>query len=160
MTSNFPVMRYVPALLVLWTVVDCRVDQHSDSRVADTSRSEAPASVRPDRSPELAQRADSLAKLDPEREARAAIAQGDLRFIAVCGYVCVPVGVPLGRALRTRDSLAVRSDSLRIVLGTSDGIANADVERLNDVAAKYAGRYNRLIWDQRLKLQGVARPAT
>src|SRR6185437_1016774 len=124
-------MRYFPALLVLWAVVGCRANHRTDSRSADSPRTEAPATEFSRRSPELAQRADSLAKLDPEREARAAIARGDLRFIAVCGYVCVPVGVPLARALRTRDSLAVRSDSLRIVLGTSDDITNEDVARLN-----------------------------
>jgi hypothetical protein len=158
--SNFPPMRYFPALLLLWTVVGCRANHRTDSLSADSPGPDAPATASSMRSPVLARRADSLAKLDPQREARAAIARGDLRFIAVCGYVCVPVGVPLDRALRTRDSLAVRSDSLRIVLGTSDGIANEDVARLNDVAAQYASRYNRLIWDQRLKMQSVARPAT
>jgi hypothetical protein len=153
-------MRYFRALLVLWTVVGCRANHQTDSGVADSPPSEAPASVLSERAPELAQRADSLAKLNPEREARAAIARGDLRFIAVCGYACVPVGIPLDRVLRTRDSLALRSDSLRSIDGTSDSIVNEDVARLDEVAARYAGSYNRLIWDRRVKMQGVARPAT
>jgi hypothetical protein len=72
----------------------------------------------------------------------------------------VPVGIPLDNALRTRDSLALGSDSLRSIDGTSDDIANEDVARLNEVAAQYADRYNRLIWEHRLKSHGVARPAT
>jgi hypothetical protein len=57
-------------------------DRESPSTAADTGPEPGP----PARSPELAVRADSLARLDPKREARAAIARGDLRFIAVCGY--------------------------------------------------------------------------
>jgi hypothetical protein len=154
------VMRYFSALVVLLTVVGCRANHRTDSRIADSPRPGALASVLSECSPELAHRADSLAKLNPEREARAAIARGDLRFIAVCGYVCVPVGIPLDNALRTRDSLALGSDSLRSIDGTSDDIANEDVARLNEVAAQYADRYNRLIWEQRLKSHGAARPAT
>jgi hypothetical protein len=41
---------------------------------------------------EFARRADSLGALVPEREAEAAIAHGDLRFVGVCGYVCYPAG--------------------------------------------------------------------
>ena len=104
-------------------------------------------------SPELAQRADSLSKLDAEAEARAAIARGDLRFIAVCGFACLPPGVPMDSARSSRDSLALRGDSLLTIAGTSDAVVNQDVARLNDVAAAYARRYNRLIWERRVALR-------
>ena len=104
-------------------------------------------------SPELAARADSLERLDPEREARAAIALGDLRFLAVCGFACIPVGVPLDSVRQTSDSLAVRGDSIRTIPGTSDAIVNQDVERLNNVARVYASRYNSVIWERRKELR-------
>jgi hypothetical protein len=109
---------------------------------------------------DIARRADSLARLDPEREAGAAIARGDLRFIAVCGYVCIPIGVPFDSVSHSPDSLAVRTDSLRAIYGTSDGISNQDVARLNEVAADYGRRYNRIILDRRSRLRDASRPAT
>ena len=157
MASNTLMMRCVPAFLVLWIVAGCRAEQPSDSRAADVPSSQATETGLPKHAPELARRADSLAKLDPEREAREASARGDLRFIAVCGYACEPVGVPLDRALRTRDSLAFRGESLRSIVGTSDDIVNKDVAQLNEVATWYARRYNQVIWDRRAELQREAR---
>ena len=84
--------------------------------------------------------------------------RGDLRFIGVCGYACMPLGVPLDSALRTADSLALR-DSLQRIFGTSDAVLNQDVARLNSQAAKYAARYNRVIWARRLAIR-ASRPAT
>ena len=147
-------------LLLTLAPLACKGDQRR-SRVPrpDTVEAASTAVVGvPDRSPELASRADSLERLDPELEARAAIARGDLRFIALCGYDCVPVGVPLDSALHSSDSLAVREDSVRKVPGTSHAILNRDVDRLNRVAATYAGRYNRLIWARRKELR-TSRPA-
>jgi hypothetical protein len=85
------------------------------SVACDASQRRSRVSPDTPRSPELASRADSLERLDPEREARAAIEHGDLRFLAVCGYSCMPVGVPLDSALHSADSLAVREDSVHSV---------------------------------------------
>jgi hypothetical protein len=54
--------------------------------------------------------------------------------------------------MRSSDSLAVRGDSVRRIPGTSDAVMNQDVERLNRVAAAYASRYNRVIWERRKEL--------
>jgi hypothetical protein len=101
-------------------------------------------------SSELTRRADSLASLDPRGEARAAINRGDLRFVGVCGFACLPVGVPLDSLRMSPDSMAGRGDSLRIIAGTSDAVVSQDVARLNEVARRYAQPYNRVIWDRRV----------
>jgi hypothetical protein len=94
----------------------------------------------PERSPELARRADSLSRLDPAIEVRKAIRRGDHRLVAVCGYACVPPGVDLHDSL-VRGAMA----RLRRVEGTSDFVANVDVARLNKVSGEYAARYNQLL---------------
>jgi hypothetical protein len=142
-------------LLLALSSLACDGDQRRSPVPSPDTLDSASTSVTgiPNRSPELASRADSLERLDPEREARAAIARGDLRFLAVCGYACMPVGVPLDSALRSADSMAVRKDSVHAVAGTSDFIVNQDVDRLNRVAGKYAARYNRVIWARRKELR-------
>jgi hypothetical protein len=98
-----------------------------------------------DRSPELAARADSLRALDPTKEARAAIERGDLRYVGVCGYTCVPVGIDLN------GPGATALDSSRWVEGTSDAPENDDAVRLNVTAAEYATTYNRVIELERVR---------
>ena len=88
---------------------------------------------------DYARRADSLASLDPVRELQAAIRRGDLRPIGVCGYACMPVGVDSG------DYSIVDGRHLNTIEGTTDAPPNRDAERLNEVAATYAGAYNRLL---------------
>lgn len=153
-------MRSVLAILAV-VLLGCQTsvpDRDSTASSNSDARQVVSNSRIPEHSPELAARADSLARLDPEVEAHAAIARGDLRFIAVCGYACMPSGVPLDSAMRTRDSLALR-DSLRSIPGTSDAIFNQDVARLNTEAHEYATRYNRIIWAHRVALRR-SRPVT
>ena len=159
MAPDFGGMRLFILLVALGSMA-CGGDQRSRVTIADTIRAATDEAVRTsNRSPELASRADSLERLDPEQEAHAAIARGDLRFLAVCGYVCLPVGVPWESILRSADSSAVRGDRVRGIPGTSDSIRNEDVARLNTVAADYAARYNHVIWT-RLKGIRASRPAT
>jgi len=158
MASNFLSMRGVVTLTLVMFLASCRAARKNSVSADSTSSLGQTRHAFPAHSPELARRADSLAKLDPESEARRAIARGDLRFIGVCGYVCVPVGIPLDSATGSRDSLATSTDSLHLIDGTSDNIANDDVARLNEVAARYARRYNRIIWARRAK-PPASRPA-
>lgn len=146
-------MRYLTLLLTL-AAAGCGSQPHSGVKSHDTAETAGPSSANV-RGPtsELAARADSLGRLDPGVEARAAIARGDLRFLAVCGFACVPVGIPMDSAAKTSDSLAVRGDSVRRIPGTSDAIVNEDVDRLNRVASAYATRYNRVIWAHRRELR-------
>ena len=104
-----------------------------------------------DHSPELARRADSLVRLNPTREARAAIARGDLRFLAFCTDACRPVGVPLDSAISAGDRPALQEDSTVAIAGTSDAIINGDMARLDSVAGAYAARYNQVIWHYRAR---------
>lgn len=91
----------------------------------------------------LARRADSLAALDPEAEARKAIVRGDLRFLGTCGFACEPTGID-------PTVVEVSQHGLRIIEGTSDAITSKEVARLNAVAADYATRYNQVILRARL----------
>ena len=90
----------------------------------------------------LEQRADSLEALDPAVELRAAITAGDLRLIGVCGYACLPPGVDVTDSVVIR---AFRASGLHNIKGTSDGVSSDAVARLNQVAADYGARYNRLL---------------
>jgi hypothetical protein len=92
--------------------------------------------------PAIAQRAESIAALDPASELRKALNRGDLRFIAVCGYVCVPPGVDLNDSVVVR---AIRARDMHYIEGTSDAVGSEAVARLNTVGADYAERYNRLL---------------
>ena len=92
----------------------------------------------PGRSPALARRADSIAALDPSRELRLALARKDERFIGVCGYACLPVGL-------TSEQIARWPGPLNVVQGTSDAPPDDDAIRLNRVAGDYATRYNKLL---------------
>jgi len=93
----------------------------------------------PQKATDYARRADSLARLSPARELRAAIERGDLRAIGVCGYACMPVG------LDSRDYSIVDVRNLNTIEGTSDAPPNRDAERLNEAAATYATAYNLLL---------------
>lgn len=146
--------RRLVAVLIVPLLAGCRSEPRPIAAGADSvPPASSPRAGTAQRSPDLARRADSLAALDPEQEARGAIARGDLRFVGVCGFACLPVGVPLDSARRSRDSLAIRGDSLRLIAGTSDAVVNEDVARLNEVARRYAERYNRIVWAHRATLR-------
>ena len=153
-SSILPMTRLHFAILLL-AFTSCRGADRGAA--ADTDRAASSLGL-PAHSPDIARRADSLLALRPEDEARRAIARGDLRFLADCGDACMPSGVPLDSAARSRDSLAVgRLDSLHLIKSTSDDVINADAARLNDVASDFATRYNRVIWRERLR-RGRMRP--
>lgn len=113
----------------------------------------APLAAAAERSPRLAcadeiARADSLAALDVAREVEAALQAGDTRLLAVCGFACEAPGLQdlppeVGREMRVR-GIGGR-DSWKIIAGTSDLVGCPGVELLNDVAHRYASRYNRLL---------------
>ena len=146
---------HLAILLLVFT--SCR---RADRGAAAGADGTPPSLGLPAHSPDVARQADSLVALRPEDEARRAIARGDLRFLAVCGYACIPPGVPFDSAARSPDSLPVRSlDSLHVIEGTSDNVVNADVARLNDVASDFATPYNRVIWRERLRRRRTRPPA-
>jgi len=84
------------------------------------------------RHPDLAARADSLQRLDPNVEAVKAFQRGDLRLVEVCGYLCLTPGVLPG----------FRATGLMRIEGTSDAWDGEDAYRLNHVAGRYAREYN------------------
>lgn len=98
-------------------------------------------------SPDLRQRADSLAALDPWREAAAAIRRGDLRYLAVCHVQCVPIGIPADTVCLLQG--CANAADLRTIKGTETPFMNADVARLDSIAAEYGARYNQLIREYR-----------
>jgi len=74
-----------------------------------------------------------------ETDARAAIARGDQRLLAVYGITVEVPGVDTSVAtLRQRYGL-------RILEGTSDAIKGPQDRLLNENARKYAKKYNRII---------------
>jgi hypothetical protein len=85
---------------------------------------------------ELYRRADSLSALDPIREAQSAIARGDLRVLAICGYACESVGI--------EDRTISGTTEQRPITGMSD-VVSKGVRRLGSVAQPYAIAYNRVI---------------
>ena len=97
--------------------------------------------------------ADSLTRLDPLVQADSAIARGDLRYLAVCGYVCFPPGVPLDSIAASSDSLSIRQDSTRHIPGTSDHITDPEMARLNRIASDFAFAYNRRIVARRRQVR-------
>jgi hypothetical protein len=104
---------------------------------------------------ELRQRADSIEHLDASRELASAIKQDDRRFIGVQGYARTAPGVSVD------DSLYPKQKAMHIIEGTSDGIWAPEVARLNQVAADYAFRYNRLLLKElRSSARKSSRPAT
>ena len=92
----------------------------------------------PAHSPDLARRADSLQALNPEVELQNALARHDERFIGVCSFACLPVGL-------SSERIGAYPIELNIVQGTTDAPKDEDAMRLNRVADHYAERYNRLL---------------
>ena len=88
---------------------------------------------------ELRVRADSIARLDPARELAHALERGDRRFIGLQGYSQIAPG------LDHRHPLYPKQGTMRIVEGTSDSVWAPEVKRLNEIAAEYATRYNRML---------------
>ena len=156
MDTHFIQMRSFPLLLTL-AAAGCASEQPKlGARNIDSPRADSDTVAAIPGAVQLA-RADSLERLDPEREARIAIARGDLRFLAVCGYACIPAGVSRD-SLPPSDSLAIREDSVHKIPGTSDALGPG-VMRLNSAAGTYAARYNRLILVHR-RARRASRSAT
>jgi hypothetical protein len=127
--------------IAIGVVIGCNSQHANEQRVADTvprrSDTVATGSGR-DLDQTLVRRADSLAALDPQRELEAALARGDRRFIAICGYACNPPG------LTNRQLSSIRPEQLNKIDGTSDNLTPG-VARLNTAAYDYALKYNTLL---------------
>ncbi len=79
-----------------------------------------------------------LERADPARDLQAALLRGDKRFVGVMGFALEVPGV--------EDYYEhYKSYGVRVIEGTSDFIENDDIRRLNELAYKYALRYNRLL---------------
>ncbi|MDB4875295.1 MAG: hypothetical protein JWM41_1741 [Gemmatimonadetes bacterium] len=102
-------------------------------------------------SPELRQRADSLAALDPVKEAREAAGRGDFRYLAVCGTACVPIGLAADTVCLLQGCASVRPEETHPIAGMEMPVMNADVARLDSVAGRYGARYNHVIREYRNK---------
>ena len=110
-------------------------------------------------SPDLRRRADSLGALDPSREAMAAIRRGDLRYLAVCRLTCVPIGIPPDTVCLLQRCVSAAPAEVRAIEETNLPLMNADVIRLDSIAARYGARYNRWIHEYRRR-RPASRPAT
>jgi hypothetical protein len=108
------------------------------------------SSVKADPTVGSADEAARIASLDPVAEVKRALSRGDLRLLAVCGYVCVPPGVELDEESGTKPMPG------RILPDTSDARATAALARLNAASYRYAERYNR---EMARALGGKPRPA-
>jgi hypothetical protein len=89
-----------------------------------------------------AMKIEQVAKLNvdaAETDARAAIARGDVRLLAVYG---ITVEVP---GVDTNVATLRQQYGLRMLEGTSDAIKGPQDLRLNENARKYAKKYNRII---------------
>ena len=104
----------------------------------------------PDSSPVLGRRADSLAALDPAREAAMSAARGDFRFVGTCGYACGVFGSAHDTISASSERGALVRDSLRIIEGTSDAVLNRDIARLDSIGVSFANRYNLAMLRERL----------
>ena len=93
--------------------------------------------------PEAASRATGdavgLGSLHPAAEVKRALSRGDLRLLAVCGYVCLPPGVALDGDAGSKPLPA------RILPGTSDAPVSAEFARLNEASYRYAVLYNQAL---------------
>jgi hypothetical protein len=89
---------------------------------------------------DLNRRSDSLRRLKPERELKAAIAHGDWRFLGVQGYVVVAPGVAFDDPLYPKEP-----SDIRVIEGTSDFMIGEAGNRFNTEAAKYAEQYNHML---------------
>jgi hypothetical protein len=128
-------VRLAALLTVLWCA-------SASSGAAQSSADQVPFAA------ELNRRADSLSRLDPAVELKAAIASGDWRFLGVTGYVAVAPGVDL------RDPMYPKHpEGMRVIEGTSDTPVGEAGERFNTVAGVYAERYNRLLLQRLRKLR-------
>ena len=96
-------------------------------------------------SPELRMRADSFARLDPRRDARAAIHLGDLRYLAACRANCAPIGIPRDTVCLLVACDNALSDYARVIDGTEVPAFNADVARFDSIVVTYAAKYNAVI---------------
>jgi hypothetical protein len=96
-------------------------------------------------SPELRQRADSLAALDPRSEAAASIQRGDLRYLAVCRVTCAPIGAPGDTVCFIQGCSAAMPGDLRVIDGAGNPERNADAAQLDRVAGSFGARYNFVI---------------
>jgi len=98
----------------------------------------------------------TLVARDPEKDARAAIDNGNLAFFGVAGFsVMIPAGdePDIGGCLR-------RADKVSLIRGTSDVVHGAEHLALIQQATRYAARYNALIAKQRgLRTAGGCRPS-
>lgn len=80
-----------------------------------------------------------LYKANPEKDAKEAIAQGDVRLRAVYGYTLVVPGIK-GDYTKYKETYG-----LNPIEGTSDFIQNEEHGKLIKLATKYAEKYNRII---------------
>ena len=85
------------------------------------------------------QRLRWLDRADPERDLAAALARGDRRFVGTYGYTATVPG-----AGSPYDPLPKRY-GVRFLRGTSDAMTSQEDERLNDLARRYAKKYNQLL---------------
>lgn len=98
-----------------------------------------------DKSTDAAMAVDQVAKLNvdtAEADAKAAIARGDRRLLAVYGFT---VEVP-----GSKENVAILRDKygLRVLEGTGDAIKGPQDQVLNKNARQYARKYNQIIISQ------------
>jgi len=100
---------------------------------------------------EIRRRADSVAALDPTREARAAIARGDTRYVAICAFTCVVIGLLPDSICLAQDCAGLRRSEVLTIEGTEMSPLSSDVARLDSITTVYGARYNAILHDFRTR---------
>ncbi len=92
------------------------------------------------------------AAADPIADCRAAIARREFRFLAVGGMADTIPGFPHFKSRYLRGPSHPQGYTYRVIDGTSEFVTGTEDIRLQGVAAEYAARYNRFLF-QYLRLQ-------
>lgn len=93
---------------------------------------------------ELRARADSLRHLDPVREARAALARGDERYLAACGRECIAIGLDADTVCLAANC-ALAAKEAHAVPGAEQPAVNEVARQFLSVAKAYGARYNEIV---------------
>ncbi|MEP6621215.1 MAG: hypothetical protein ABJE47_17955 [bacterium] len=136
-------MRHTRLVIAMLGVLACRGPSSDTQRYGDARGGQQTGWIVRKDSPDYRGRADSLAALDPEREALAAAQRGDLRYIATCREECVPIGITRDSVCLLRGCGTMSRADVRTISGADAPEMNADVARLHRVVVEYGTRYNR-----------------
>lgn len=119
-------MRVAILSLIALLVAGCAEPRHTSPSLPLTSNSGGEQKLR------------WLYSANPQRDLKEALSRGDRRFIGVYGFAPTVPGIGPENPLCKRYGV-------RYLEGTSDAITSEEDYKLNDLAEKYAEKYNLLL---------------